>query len=196
MIETLRERLLEQPGEVDLSLPQSAVLVLLDQLNGMPSVLLTQRSKHLRLHAGEVAFPGGRCDPEDPHPWATAVREAEEEVGLSPALVEPLGFMEAVVTRTGIQVIPCVGMLTETAELVPNPDEIESVFEVPVNFFAEPEQLHLDDFVYGERIRGVPRYEYEGYTIWGITAAIMVQLVNLAFDAKLDLEDYWKGASS
>ena len=63
-------------------------------------------------------------------------------------------------------------------------------------FFAQAQELHLDDFVYGERIRGVPRYEFEQYTIWGITAAILVQVVNLAMNAGFDLEDYWKGAST
>lgn len=191
----LRSGLLDQPGATDASLPQSAVLVLIDTMNDEPRVLLTQRSQHLRLHAGEVAFPGGKCDADDPHPWATALREAEEEVALPPQQVELLGFMEAVVTRTGIQVIPCVGLLKEKVEFAANPAEIESVFEVPVAFFADKDQLHLDEFVYGERVRGVPRYEYQGYTIWGITAAILVRLVNLALAANLDLEDYWKGAN-
>ncbi len=172
------------------------MLVLIDALDGEPRVLLTQRAQHLRLHAGEVAFPGGKCDPEDPHPWATALREADEEVALPPQQVELLGFMEAVVTRTGIQVIPCVGLLKEKVVFAANPDEIDSVFEVPVAFFARAEELHLDEFVYGERIRGVPRYEFEQYTIWGITAGILVQVVNLAMNAGLDLEDYWKGAST
>ncbi len=193
MIEPLRTALSEASAAVDGSLPQSAVLVLIDNLGSEPRVLLTRRAQHLRLHAGEVAFPGGQCDPGDPHPWATALREAEEEVAVSPDLVEFLGFMTPLVTRTGIQVTPCVGRLRSATPYVPNRDELDCIFEAPLAFFAQADNLQLDEFIYGERVRGVPRYEYEDFTIWGITAAILARLVNLALNAGLDLEDYWKG---
>ncbi len=196
MIAKLRSRLLTEPGPVDATLHQSSVLVALDTQCDEPSVLLTRRADHLRLHAGEVAFPGGRCDPEDVNPWATAVREAEEEVALRPVQLKRLGYLDAIVTRTGIQVIPCVAELTQAVQLKPNPEEIASVFYAPLGFFAMDGELHLDEFVYGERVRGVPRYEFETYTIWGITAAILVRLVNLGLDAGLSLEDYWKGADA
>jgi 8-oxo-dGTP pyrophosphatase MutT (NUDIX family) len=169
------------------------VLIVLDDSGTDPAVVLTQRAAHLRLHAGEVAFPGGKCDPGDCDHWATALREAEEEIALPAARVEKLGVMPPVVTRTKIEVTPCVGRLTMAVDFVPNRDELDAVFRVPLSFFAQARELHFDRFDYGGRERLVPRYQWQDYSIWGITAALLVQLVNLALDAGLDLEAYWEG---
>lgn len=169
------------------------MLVALDDGSAALSVVLVQRAAHLRLHAGEVAFPGGKCDEEDADHWHTALREAREEIALPADDVERLGHMGPLVTRTGIQVTPCVGRLLRRAPLEPNPAELDRVFEAPLEYFATPGRLSLDAFDYGGRRRMVPRYEYQGFTIWGITAAILVRLVNLVFDAGLETEEYWRG---
>lgn len=169
------------------------MLVALDDSSEPLSIVLVQRASHLRLHAGEVAFPGGKCDEEDADHWGTALREAREEIALPAEHVEQLGHMGPLVTRTGIQVTPCVGRLLRRTRLQANPDEIDNVFEAPLDFFAEPAHLRFDAFDYGGRRRMVPRYEYQGYTIWGITAAILVRVVNLVFDAGMDMEEYWRG---
>jgi 8-oxo-dGTP pyrophosphatase MutT (NUDIX family) len=174
-------------------LPRAAVLVLIDRLAGVESVILTRRADHLRLHAGEVAFPGGKCDEEDVDAWHTALREAEEEIALPVEHVERLGVLPSLVTRTGIEVVPCVAELSRTSDLKPNPDELAAVFSVPLAFFAEAANLSFIEFDYGGRRRQVPRYQWQDYTIWGITAAILVQLVNLGCDAGLEMEAYWRG---
>ncbi len=174
-------------------LPQSAVLVGLYEESSDPTVLLTRRAAHLRLHAGEVAFPGGMCEPQDVDLWDTAQREAEEEVALDRDTVEPLGHLSALVTRTGIEVTPCVAQISRRTELVANPAELEAVFEAPLAFFADRSQLSFLRFDYGGRERRVPQYQWHDYQIWGITAAILVRLVNLACDAGIEMDDYWRG---
>jgi 8-oxo-dGTP pyrophosphatase MutT (NUDIX family) len=191
-LQRLRRRLLQEPGGRG-EWPQAAVLVGLDASDPALSVVLTRRADHLRLHAGEVAFPGGKCDDADADFWHTAAREAEEEIGLPACRFEPLGALESLVTRTGIEVIPCVALLERATGFCPNPAEIDRVFEVPLDFFADRKNLHFDEYDYGGRLRRVPRYEWRAYTIWGITAAILVQLANLGYDAGLELEPYWLG---
>jgi 8-oxo-dGTP pyrophosphatase MutT (NUDIX family) len=193
MYERLRLRLDDDPGVVPRAFAQAAVLIALDDSGSDSAVVLTQRAAHLRLHAGEVAFPGGKCDAGDSDHWATALREAEEEIALPASRVERLGVMPPVVTRTQIEVTPCVGRLTGAVDFVPNREELDAVFKVPLSFFAQAAELHFDRFDYGGRERLVPRYEWQGHSIWGITAALLVQLVNLALDAGLNLEAYWEG---
>ncbi|MEP5763071.1 MAG: CoA pyrophosphatase [Halieaceae bacterium] len=189
----LRERLLPDPPVAGSELPQAAVLVLIDELRAPAEVVLTRRAEHLRLHAGEIAFPGGKCDDSDRDHWHTALRESEEEIGLRAHSVESLGVMQPLVTRTGIEVTPCVARLSSSSHFVANPQELDEVFTVPLEFFSKPENLQFDRYEYGGRERQVPRYEWRNYTIWGITAAVLVKLVNLACDAGLEMEDYWQG---
>ena len=180
------------PQQLD-NLRQAAVLVLLDYRQGEPEVILTRRADHLRLHAGEVAFPGGKCDPEDRDHWHTALREAEEEIELPAAAVQPLGVMPALVTRTEYEVVPCVALLRRQVVMKPNPEELDSIFTVPLSYLAQPGRLQLDEVLYRGRLRLVPRFEYDEYSIWGVTAAMLVKLVNITCDAGLVVEDYWKG---
>ena len=194
-LQRLRQRLSPDPGVADTALPQAAVLILFDTTGDELQVVLAQRAAHLRLHAGEVAFPGGKCEPEDTDHWDTALREANEEVALPPEAVTRIGVLPAVVTRTGIEVTACVAHLEQAVDFVPNPEELDVVFKAPLAFFARDDELHLDEFEYAGQVRRVPRYEWNGYTIWGITAALLVKLVNEALDAGLHLEDYWKGST-
>ncbi len=182
----------DAPAVAD-GLPQSSVLVALYDDQPDTTVLLTRRAPHLRLHAGEVAFPGGKCDPEDVDHWDTALREAEEEVALVRDTLEPLGYLSPLVTRTGIQVTPCVARVHTRARLQANPDELDILFEAPLAFFADAAELSFQRLHYGGRERRVPEYHWQQHRIWGITAAILVRLVNLACDAGLDIDDYWQG---
>jgi 8-oxo-dGTP pyrophosphatase MutT (NUDIX family) len=141
----------------------AAVLVPLSLRNGEACVWLVRRPNEMRSHAGQVAFPGGKNDPADDSLRATALREAEEELGLSPARVDVLGVMDDYLTVTGFTITPWVGWLEEPFEAKPNPSEVARVFTVPLReFFAPP-----------SGVAPLQRWDVEGEIVWGATAAIV-----------------------
>jgi 8-oxo-dGTP pyrophosphatase MutT (NUDIX family) len=147
---------------------------------------------HLRLHPGEIAFPGGKREAEDVSPWSTALREAEEEVGIHHELVTPLGELDPMVTRTGFEVHPCIVSAPADPTLVVDPAEFDSVFLPPLEVFADHELFRLEQMFDGEHTRLVPHYKVGRDNVWGVTAAVLAQLVNIAYDAGLDLKRDWK----
>jgi 8-oxo-dGTP pyrophosphatase MutT (NUDIX family) len=170
--------------------PQAAVLVALTA-EAEPRVLLGRRAMHLPLHPGEIAFAGGKREPEDYSPWQTAERETMEEVGLSADLIEPLGELEPLITRTGFEVFPCIARVPAAPALVVNREEFDSVFFVSLSAFADPELFRLETMTYGSSARRVPHYQMGGDNVWGVTAAILALLANVAYDAGFDLERNW-----
>lgn len=140
-------------------------------------VVLTVRTDTLQQHAGQVAFPGGRVEPDDANVVATALRESEEEIGLDAGMVTPLGFLETFETISGYSVTPVVAWIAADAVLKPDPGEVAEVFEVPFAFFLEPANLRR----YTMDFRGHPRemveFLHAGYRIWGVTAAILYNLL-------------------
>ena len=122
--------------ESDQAFPEAAVLVPITRTE-QPELLLTLRASGLSTHGGEVAFPGGRRDPDDRDLVHTALREAEEEVGLPPGLVEVIGPLSPLVSRYGIHVTPIVGIVPDFVEYQPNDSEIAAVFQVPLEFFRQ-----------------------------------------------------------
>lgn len=140
------------------------------------SVLLTRRAAHLRYHAGQVSFPGGGMDPGDPDVEATALREAQEEVGIAPRDVEIAGYLEPVLTVTGYTVTPVVGLLGETVELVIDPAEVQHAFEVPLPFLLDARNARAS----ARELHGVTlpvvEFEYASERIWGATANIVMML--------------------
>ncbi len=102
------------------------------------NVVLTRRTQHLARHAGQIAFPGGRADREDPSLLAAALREAEEEIGLRPDRVHVIGTLDQYLTSTGFRVTPFVGAIDPAWHPVPDPNEVEEVFEVPLDFLMDP----------------------------------------------------------
>ena len=155
-------------------------------------VLLAKRAAHLRLHAGEIAFPGGKREVTDNSVWDTALREAWEETALEPTTVERLGTMQSLVTRTGIRLTPCVGRVSQFADLRPNPDELALLFDAPLAFFANKQNLAFDTFDYGGHQRQVPRYQWQQHRIWGVTAAMLAILANHSLEADIALASYWQ----
>lgn len=141
-----------------------------------PSLLLTKRTAHLKAHAGQVSFPGGRVDPEDPHAEATALREAAEEIALDPANVDVVGRMDDYVTGTGYVITPVLGLLPPGLTYVPSPHEVEAVFEFPFSVLLDPEAPRRQK----QHVRGSWReywvWPHPEHFIWGATAAIMVHL--------------------
>ena len=102
------------------------------------TILLTQRAKHMSTHSGQIAFPGGKVDPQDVSHQATALREAQEEVGLDPKHVQVIGELPVYVTGTALWVTPVIALVKPEFELTPNPDEVQDVFEVPLSFLMNP----------------------------------------------------------
>ncbi|KPA92919.1 NTP pyrophosphohydrolase [Pseudomonas asplenii] len=152
-----------------------------------PELVLTLRASGLSTHGGEVAFPGGRRDPEDPDLVFTALREAEEEIGLAPGLVEIVGPLSPLVSLYGLKVTPYVGLVPDFVEYRANDAEIAAVFNVPLAFFREDPREHTHRIDYQGRSCYVPSYRYGEYKIWGLTAIMIVELVNLLYDTRIDL---------
>lgn len=156
-------------------IPASVLFPIVLRENG-PSVLLTQRTAHLKDHAGQISFPGGRAEPGDASPAHTALREAEEEIGLSPACVDILGYLPEYRTGTGFSVTPVVAVVTPPFDLSPDAFEVAEIFEVPLDFLLDSanHQRH------SQHIRGKLRHYYAmpygEYFIWGATAGIIVML--------------------
>ena len=171
--------------ETDHDFPEAAVLVPITR-SDEPELVLTLRASGLSTHGGEVAFPGGRRDATDPDLAFTALREAEEEVGLPPGLVEIVGPLSPLVSRFGIHVTPYVGVVPDYVEYRANDDEIASVFSVPLRFFLETPREVTHRIDYEGRSWYVPCYHYDNYKIWGLTAVMIVELVNVAFGAGID----------
>ncbi|RLQ22742.1 NUDIX domain-containing protein [Seongchinamella sediminis] len=172
------------------SLPQAAVLVALSD-EDQPRVILGRRALHLTLHPGEIAFPGGKREPQDRTPWVTARREALEEVGLDENLVHALGELQPLVTRTGFEVHPCIARVPPALDLTVDREEFDSVFTQPLYRFADRELFRLETIRVDGRPRKVPHYRMEGDNIWGVTAAVLALLANIAYDAGLDLQRNW-----
>lgn len=143
------------------------------------TILLTQRTSHLRDHAGQVSFPGGRSEESDASPEATALREAGEEVGLAASQVEILGRLPQYRTGTGFVVTPVVGLVTPPLNLKLDDFEVAEVFEPPLDFLLDRanHQRHSIE------VRGVMReywaMPWQGYYIWGATAGMLVTLHRL-----------------
>lgn len=177
------------PGvlETDELFPEAAVLLPVTR-SAEPELVLTLRASGLSTHGGEVAFPGGRRDPEDPDLVFTALREADEEIGLPPGLVEVIGPLTPVVSRYGIKVTPYVGIIPDFVEYQPNDGEIAAVFSVPLEFFRQDVREHTHRIDYQGRSWYVPSYRYGEYKIWGLTAIMIVELINVLYDANISLQ--------
>jgi 8-oxo-dGTP pyrophosphatase MutT (NUDIX family) len=136
------------------------------------TLLLTERAAGLAVHAGQIAFPGGRLEPGETA-LAAAMREAQEEIGLAPELVSPLGALDPYLTGTGFRVTPIVALVDPAFHLVPNPIEVAGVFEAPLGFLMDP----ANHQIHSRELRGHTRRFYampwEGHYIWGATAGMI-----------------------
>ncbi len=158
-------------------LKPAAVLV---PLHGEPSqlqLLLTRRAGHLKHHSGQVSFPGGRYERADRHILNAALRETQEEVGIGVEHIDVLGHLDGQRSISGFNVTPFVAALKPGFQCVPEPGEVDEIFSVPFDFFMQPDNQKK------QKIR-TPRgdlqyhvFHYEGHNIWGLTAAIIMQLV-------------------
>ncbi|MEM6583159.1 MAG: CoA pyrophosphatase [Pseudomonadota bacterium] len=166
---------------------EAAVLVALTN-EVEPRVILGRRARHLPLHPGEISFPGGKRELEDFNPWVTATREAEEEMGISEHELMRLGTLEPLVTRTQFEVHTRIAAVHAGVNLVIDPGEFDGALLLSLKRLANPDSYDLKRMSDGKTHRMVPHYYIAEETIWGVTAAILAQLANLAYDAGLKLE--------
>lgn len=157
----------------------AAVLVPLVERPHEFTILLTRRTDRLQAHAGQISFPGGRCEPGDCDAIATALREAEEEIGLARHLVTPVGRLDTYITRTGFEVIPIVALVAPPPILTPDPDEVSEVFEVPLAFVLDPASRQRHSRSYSGSIRHFYAFQWGDHYIWGATAGMLVNLADL-----------------
>jgi len=172
------------PASVPPGSAPSGVLVLLYEHRTEPWVVLTRRASHLRHHAGEVSFPGGRREPGDADLWATALREAAEEISLDPGTVQRVGRLDTFVTVGSRSLVcPFVATVEQRPELVPDPAEVELVLHVPLSELTDPEAWREEVWSLGDALggeRAMTFFELVGDTVWGATAAVLRRLLTVA----------------
>ncbi|WP_022683256.1 CoA pyrophosphatase [Sphingobium bisphenolivorans] len=159
----------------DLALAPAAVLVAITD-RPEPGLILTERSAALRKHAGQVAFPGGRVDDTDADEIAGALREAHEEIGLPPSAVEVIGITDRYHTFTGFDIVPVLGVIPPDLPLIPHVDEVADWFEVPLAFALDPANRVQKSIEFQGSERHYYEIMWQGRRIWGITAAILINL--------------------
>lgn len=193
-LEMLRTHLLSDPPELPLtpqrgdfdlnpaarpagrgSLLPAAVLVPI-VARPEPTVLFTKRAEHLTRHPGQVSFPGGVAELEDASLTATALRELEEETGITAKYVSVAGYLEPYETVSGFAVLPVVGLLSEGFALRADEGEVESIFEVPLSFLLHPASLQEERREFKGISRRVYAFQHGSHNIWGATASILVNL--------------------
>ena len=172
-------RQLNLPG---LELRDSAVLAPFILRGGEPRLLFTLRPAHLRRHAGQVSFPGGARDPDDPTTLHTALREVREELGVPEKAVEVLGMLDEIPTTSEFRVVPYVGLLDAAVELRPDSGEIAELLEVRVSDLLVPGLRRTEKRFYRGAERDVYFYDVGRHTIWGATARILSNLLSVISD--------------
>ena len=160
------------------SLRAAAVLIAVTRprLDAHSRVVLTLRSEHLKSHAGQVSLPGGTCDAGDRDAIDTALREAEEEVGLQRDRVEVIGCMGEIALPSGFRITPVVGLIDDGLGLTPCPDAVADIFHPPLSLLLEPSAYARSTAHYRGADRTILELPFEGYRIWGATAAILHSL--------------------
>jgi 8-oxo-dGTP pyrophosphatase MutT (NUDIX family) len=161
----------------------AAVLVPVVSREDEAMVLLTQRASHLRDHSGQIAFPGGKIDAGDPSPLETALREAEEEIGLARRLVQPLGYLDPYLSGTGFRILPVVAMVAPDYALTLNADEVDAAFEVPLGFLMSEANHQRHAKEWKGSLRQYYAMPYRDRYIWGVTAGILRNLYERLYAA-------------
>lgn len=151
----------------------AAVLVALWTRGARVEIVLTKRASHLKHHPGQIAFPGGKVEPEDAGPEAAALREAQEEIGLAPGNVRLLGILPPHETVTGFNVTPVLGLIKDEFTPVRDPGEVEEVFTVPLSHVLSPHNYGIEARMWRGQVRRYYAVPWGPYYIWGATARIL-----------------------
>ena len=158
---------------------RASVLIPLLEAEGELFVMLTQRSEQLRSHAGQVSFPGGKQDLQDANSLETALRETHEEIGLPQEKVEIIGKLDQILSLHYYLVTPFVALIPEDFVPIPNEDEIEAVFKVPLSFFMNSERHWTEEYKTPIATILAHHFEFEGFDIWGLTAKLILRLLEI-----------------
>jgi len=159
--------------------PAAVLVPVIDRAE--PTVLLTLRTAELASHAGQVAFPGGKIDPDDESPVAAALREAKEETGLAPGLIEPIGYLDLYLTFSGFRILPTVARVKSDFALTINPGEVTETFEVPLAFLMTPANIQRRSRNWNGIAREYYAISFGDRYIWGITAGIVRNLYDRVY---------------
>tara|TARA_B100000945_G_C20393795_1_gene603751 strand:+ start:1269 stop:1856 length:588 start_codon:yes stop_codon:yes gene_type:complete len=189
MIEEIEYKLNSLNSEKLSGKPQAAVLIAIlnyEKYINSPELIYTQRSSHLSTHSGEVSFPGGKSDQCDKNLFETALRESKEEMNLKSQDVTKLGKLNYIISRHDIEVNPFVATINKPQILSPN-EEIQSIFTVPLDFLLDQKNIQREIIKMQGKIWHVPTWTIKDQKIWGLTAMITINFLNLCFDANIEI---------
>lgn len=186
MLERIRERI-GSSGVPPLEEADAAVLLALTALPE-PELILTLRAAHLSTHPGEIAFPGGRRESGDRDLVSTALRESHEEVALDPSGVEVIGALRGRTSRFGVRVCPLVAIVPPQPRLAPNLAELDEIYRIPLPYFLQRSNLRIDRVRHQGRDMDVPWYPWGERQVWGLTALMLIDLLDAAFDFHVELQ--------
>ena len=189
MIEEMKYKLNSDNSEKPSGRPQASVLIAIlnyGEYIENPELIYTQRSNHLSKHSGEVSFPGGKADDSDTSLFETALRESNEEMSLKSEDVTELGKLNYLISRHKIEVNPFVASIDRPQDLKPN-EEIQEIFTVPLKFLLDPANIERESIERQGSVWEVPTWNLKNQKIWGLTAMITVNFLNVCFDASIEI---------
>ena len=189
MIEDIKYKLKLLNSEKPSGRPQASVLIAILNFGKYiesPELIYTQRSSHLSTHSGEVSFPGGKADEIDLNLFGTALRESNEEISLNSKDVTELGKLNYLISRHKIEVNPFIATVDRPQVLTPN-EEIQEIFTVPLDFLLDPANIQREVIERQGGVWQVPSWNIKNQKIWGLTAMITVNFLNVCFDANIEI---------
>ena len=189
MIEDIKYKLNLNNSEKPSGRPQASVLIAIlnyGEFLESPELIYTQRSSHLSTHSGEVSFPGGKADKTDPNLFGTALRESNEEISLNSKNVTELGKLNYLISRHKIEVNPFVASVDQPQTFEPN-EEIQEIFTVPIDVVRDSRNIQRESIERHGSVWQVPTWNIKNQKIWGLTAMITVNFLNVCFDANIEI---------
>ena len=188
MLDSIKQKLKQINPIKATNYKKAGVLIILHKDNNEDyKILFTKRSSNLSTHSGEVSFPGGKWEEHDKNLYETALRESNEEINLDTANIEKLGSLNFLLSRHKIEVNPYVGFLTKNQEFEGN-YEIDEIFSVPVSFLMNADTVSYKEFKRNDLKVYIPSWVYNGNKIWGLTAMITADFLNICFDASINTD--------
>ncbi|MDC1420982.1 CoA pyrophosphatase [Gammaproteobacteria bacterium] len=189
MIEEIKYKLNSSNSEKPSGRPQASVLIAIlnyGEYIESPELIYTQRSGHLSTHSGEVSFPGGKAEDGDKSLFDTALRESNEEMSLNGEDVTMLGKLDYLISRHKIEVNPFIATVDKAQDLEAN-EEIQEIFTVPLSFLLDPKNIKRESIERQGSVWEVPTWSLKNQKIWGLTAMITINFLNVCFDANIEI---------